>query len=332
MKICIYFKPKAKNDNYEGARLRKTLKGALEVNDITYAKDIVDNYDLIHFMSIDDELKINDAKENHIPIVFSALNCESDESAKMLVVKDGKIILPSKTLKVLNNVDKILVSDNLSKEFLEDNGVTTDIEIVSPGVNLSRFEFQSQLEEGIFYNYFQLERTKKFIVSSGTAKDKRVTDLLISLAKKCPDYKFFHITNNRMSKIMHIAKGIPNNLKFCTLLNSELYCSMMKLASIYIALDNTKHSPITLLDAAASKTQIIALSPLSMNEELLKDLHAYTCDDINKMSELINNLLSGKLEFTIDQAYEYAKENSISKVGKKLIKVYEEILNRRNTK
>ena len=31
MKVLVYFQPNRKYDNYEGARMRKTIKGALEI-------------------------------------------------------------------------------------------------------------------------------------------------------------------------------------------------------------------------------------------------------------------------------------------------------------
>ena len=63
MKICVFFQPKDKYDNFEGMRLRKSIKGALELVDVPYSRNIIDNYDIIHFVSPDDELKINDAIE-----------------------------------------------------------------------------------------------------------------------------------------------------------------------------------------------------------------------------------------------------------------------------
>ena len=45
MKALIYFQPGNKYDNYEGARMRKTIKGALEVVDMQYTSNIYDEYD-----------------------------------------------------------------------------------------------------------------------------------------------------------------------------------------------------------------------------------------------------------------------------------------------
>ena len=54
MKTLVYFQPSSKNDNFEGARMRKTIKGALEVVDSKYTSNLYDDYDVAHFMSPDD--------------------------------------------------------------------------------------------------------------------------------------------------------------------------------------------------------------------------------------------------------------------------------------
>lgn len=326
MKICVYFQPKEKDNIFEGARLRKSIKGALEENNIVYAKDIIDTYDLIHFISLDDELKINDAKEERIPIVFSALNCESDNRAKILTEKDGIYILSPKAIRTLNKADVVLVSDNDSKLLLEENGIMTKIEIVSPGVNLKRFQFNDKLEENIFYNYYQLEKDQKFVTIIGTYKDQELRKELISIAELCPDIHFFYFGNARIGKVMRMMKSIPNNLRFCPLTDNEIYCSMMKCASIYLSLDNSHHCPITLLDAAASKTQIVALEPTKLNKEMLKKLNAYIGDNPSAVAEIINKLIKGELENKADLAYEYAKENSLENVGKRLVEIYQSLI------
>lgn len=328
MKVCVCFNPKEKNDNFEGTRLRKNIKGALELADVPYAKSIIDTYDLIHFISLDDEHKINDAYEEGVPTVFSALYCESDNSASIL---NKTNTLTPKAIKLLDKINVVLVSDNKSKELLVNNGVTSDIKIVTPGVNISRFEFPNSLEGDIFYNYYQLEKDKKFIAVIGTYDDSDVKNQLIEIAKEVP-YPIFYFGNAKVSYVSRLMHKIPANLRFCTLINNELYCSMMKHASVYIALDNNKHSPITLLDAMASKTQIFALKPLGLNEEMLSDKFAYVADNIVDLSNLINQYLKGEIPSKINESYKYAKKNSLKYLSKELINIYQKLIDGRNVK
>ncbi len=326
MKPCIYFEPKIKNDNFEGARLRKNIKNALEINNISYSKAIIDTYDIIHFISIDDELKINDALESNIPVIFSALYCESDECARTSL-KSQPTSLSQKAVRVLNKVDCVLVSDTISKKFLINNGIKTKIEIVTPGVNLSRFEKHNDFKEDIFYSYYQVDKNKKFIVSISTSDDKNVNKKMSFIAKHCPDILFFHFSPiNKNSLTTSFWKDIPSNLKICPLINSELYCSMMKNAFAYLSIDNNYHSPLLLLEVMASKTPIIALSPLQMNEEYLEASKAYVGKNEEEICKIINQLNNNELEYKNDDEYKFAKNNSIEVLGKQLINVYEKII------
>ena len=327
MKVCIYFEPKEKKNNFEGARLRKNIKGALELENIPYAKNFLDTFELAHFLSIKDESNINDLKANNVPVVFSALNCENDETARIMENKGGVSLVSPKAIRVLNKVDYIFVSDNTSKTILQRAGIVAPIHIVSPGVNLSRFEIVDKTQDEIFFQYYQLEKTSKFVVSIGSYEDKETIKKMIEIALLCPKYKFFYF--GRGASEHHVyrkSKKMPANLRLATIMNDEVYCSMMKNAGIFLNLENSRHSPITLLDAAASKTQIIALKPFGYNEEILKDMRACMCENIDEVAKFINGIFEGKIPSSVKESYAYAKKNSLANLGKTLRNEYEQII------
>ncbi len=100
----------------------------------------------------------------------------------------------------------------------------------------------------------------------------------------------------------------------------------MKNASVFLTFDNRRHNPITLFDAAASKTQIVALTPTYNNGELLEKLHAYTGDSTPEVASLITKIMNGELETKTDLAYKVAQENSLRKLGLALKEEYESLL------
>ena len=171
MKVLVYFQPSSKHDNYEGARMRKTIKGALEVIGATYTTNLYDDYDVAHFMSPDDENKLNIALERNVPIVVSALFGEDDPTTRFLnhKNKDGKrtVTLKAKALKMLNKANLILVPCESAKEFLIANGVNKPIETIIPGVNLARFNFSREDEKELFYRYFREDKNKKLVLAVG---------------------------------------------------------------------------------------------------------------------------------------------------------------------
>ena len=50
MKVLISFRVNHKFDNFEGARVRKSIKGALELNEQPYTTSNVDYYDIAHLI------------------------------------------------------------------------------------------------------------------------------------------------------------------------------------------------------------------------------------------------------------------------------------------
>ena len=328
MKACVYFQPKESKDNFEGARLRENLKGSLKVNGISCTSNVNDDYDVAHFLSLDDLSKIKSANKRKIPVIVSALSCESDDSAKFLTEKNGKYTLSPKAKKALNNVDSVLVSDETSKKLLNELGIESQIDVVSPGVDISRFEFDND-NKYIFYQYYQVERNKKIVVVIGTYDDMKAPKKLAFIANMCPNYNFFYFGNTRALKVFNQNMKMPANVRLCQITNNEIYCSMMANASVYLALDNTRHSPITILDAMASKTQIVALLPTLQNTELLEQANAYIGESEEAIASILNNLHDGKFKNRSEDAYQVACENSLENVGKKLIKIYQRELDRR---
>lgn len=324
MKPCIYYEPKGNNLDFEGARLRKNLRSALEISHISYARSVIDTYDLIHFISLNDELKINDISETNIPIVFSALYCESDDNAKT-INSNNYNVLSQKAIRILNKVDLILVNDEASKKFLIVNGIKKVIKVVTAGINLARFESINKLEDDIFYNYYQVDKNKKYVVSISNSNNKELVKKISSIAEKCPNLLFFHFSPN-LTKAKNQNYKHLKNLNICPILNEELYISMMKNATIYLSLENERHSPLTLLDAMASKTQIISLDPSCLNEEMLNGCKAYHGKNEDEISKIINQLINNELQYTTQEAYEYAKKNSIQCLNKDLIEIYEKLL------
>ena len=118
MKILVYFQPSNKYDNFEGARMRKTIKGALETIDVQYTSNLYDECDVAHFMSPDDENKLSLVADRGVPTIVSALFGEDDPLFDIPVQRDYY----GKRLKLINNArhnlffrikdyDQIIVSD-----------------------------------------------------------------------------------------------------------------------------------------------------------------------------------------------------------------------------
>lgn len=154
MKVLITLEPNINKDNFESSRLCKSIRGALELADISHTSSDLENYDIAHLISVEEDALANEVIEKGKPLVVSALMCENDPDAAYLdfKYKDGVIenTLSSKALKYLNKASRVLVPCESARLFLKDNKVVTDITVLPPGVNLSTFDFEKQEEKELF--------------------------------------------------------------------------------------------------------------------------------------------------------------------------------------
>ena len=231
MKVLVHFQPSPKFDNFEGARMRKTIKGALEMVETKYTSNLLDDYDVAHFISPEDEGRMNIAIERRKPVVVSALFGEDDPTTRFLNYKskDGNrtTTLKPKALKMLNKANMVLVPTESAKEFLVDNGVTKPIEVCVPGINLSRFNFSREDEKELFYRYFREDKNKKLVVALGEyAYNMEGIHSIINAAIKKPDVIFYYIgcesfaVNSSRSK--KIIRSAPKNMHFISIPTDDI--------------------------------------------------------------------------------------------------------------
>ena len=329
MRPCIYFAPKAQLDNFQGTRLRKNLKGSLELVNLEYAKNLFDEHDLAHFLTVNDESKIDDEIDAGVKVVFSALYAEEDPSCRIFSPNKDEKELSNKALRLLNKVDLVLVPTEEDKKLLKNNDVVSRIEVLSPGVNLSRFRKTGSEEDEVFFEYSQIEKHSKCIASVGALNDKETIEKLFEIARLLPDYKFFYFGPGKhpWSSLFKRHK-IPGNVKLSGLTNDEVYCSLLKQIKHFLVLGETNASSLlTLLEVMASKTDIITLNNVKNNKEILiKEKRAHVCANNEEIVATIKGIDNGKIPSLAEEGYKYAKKNSLANLGPKLVNLYQSLM------
>ena len=331
MKVLVYFQPSPKHDNFEGARMRKTIKGALEVIDLKYTSNLYDDYDVAHFMSPDDESKLVIALERKIPIVVSALFGEDDPTTRFLnhKHKDGKVIvsLKPKALRLLNKATLVLVPCESAKEFLIRNGVNRPIEIILPGVNLARFNFSREDEKELFYRYFREDKDKKLILAMGEySNNMEGINALINAAKKKEDAEFYYIGCETFAanygNCKRIIKNAPKNVHFKTILPDDIYRSMLLNADVFMLPGNSPAGIVSIEEAMAANCQLIVRSSAICPEFLENNKTAYIADDSETLTALCLDYLESKIKSTTEEAYQKISSYNLVNFGHKLFDIY----------
>lgn len=329
MRILIYFEQKKRNKkNYEGARVRKSLKGACELLGISYTSDPREHYDIAHFVGANDEEIINEALLNKAPVVISALMCESDPDAAMLIQKGEVPMLKPRVLKILNRVTLVIVPTEEGRIILKHAGVETPIRVLSEGVNLSRFDQTKELEKQVFLRYYHLEKGSKLVVTvSDYEKDSGLADLA-SIARKRPDAEFYYFGRKKFfmpRAIRHVIKSAPKNCHFNDIVDDDLYRSALMNANVCFLPGYKKGGTVTLLDAMAARCQIIARENAVYGDMLINKKHAYLCKNTTECEKRLSSYLDGFLEKTTDYAYELAKSKDLKKIGASLKDIYDSL-------
>lgn len=339
MKVLVYFQPSQKHDNFEGARMRKTIKGALEVSNSVFTSNIYDDYDVAHFMSPDDENKLNIAVERKVPVVVSALFGEADPSTRFLNYKskDGKRIstLKPKALRMLNKADLILVPCESAKELLIANGVNRKIEICMPGVNLSRFNFSREDEKELFYRYFREDKNKKLVLALGEyAYNLEGIHAVIDAAIKRPDVTFYYVgdesfaLNSRRSK--KIIRSSPKNMHFIGIPTDDIYRSMFLNADVFMLPGYNFAGFISLEEAMASNCQLIVRKNAICPEALENEKTAYVAEFSETLTSLCLDYLDGKIKPTTEEAYNKIASRNLETFGQELIGFYKALTDKKN--
>ncbi|MCX5775024.1 MAG: glycosyltransferase [Firmicutes bacterium] len=330
MRILIYFEPKRRNQKiYEGVRVRKSLKGACELNGISYTSDPRESYDIAHFVGVRDEEVINEALLKKAPVIISALMCENDPDAAMLVQKGEVPTLAPRTLRILNRVTLIIVPTEDGRIILKHAGVETPIRVLSEGVNLSRFDPTNELEKQIFLRYYHLEKSRKLVVSVGVYDKEAGLHDLVNIARKRPDSEFYFFGRKKgwfMPRVVRrVLKVAPKNCHFQPIVDDDVYRSALLNANVFFVPSYVKAGTVSFLDAMAAKCQIIARESAVYADMLTNKKEAHICKTTSECEKKLGSFLDGKLESTVDAAYELAQTVDLKKVGMALKDIYDSL-------
>ena len=335
MKVFIPYEHKRDAIRYEGARLRKTLKGECELAGLRWVDSLLERPDIAHLTSLEEEMLLIDAKWRRIPCVVSAFYSENEEKGAFLEKEtNGTPKVSERGVKFLNRADLVLVPNEMMRNVCLSSGVTSPIRVHPASIRLDRFSLSSP-EAGIFPRYYGVRPGDKIVVSTGEYDDKNTMEILSAAAKACPDIQFYFFgSSSRPALSVRLAlgqKSAPKNLHFKPIVQDDVYRSALICAGAYLSLNSLRCESMALLEAMASKTQIIALYN-HFYEPLIKDKEtAWVAMHLEEVVSYLHSLYSPHQKSTIIAGWQLAKSRSIDIASKELLSIYEELLGRTKT-
>lgn len=332
MKSLVYFKPSSSSASFEGVRLRKNLKGALELSSIPWVDSVYADPEIIHIISPDDESIVKTARLEGAKVVTSAFYCENDPNARFLERNSmGGFVLTKPAFKLLSESDLVLVPSAFCMDFVRAQGLSPRMEVLSPGVNLARFEEADPDETGIFFRYFRIPQGTPYCLSVGDLNDEDVKKGMEQIAFLVPEMKFFFLGYDKKGgvsnqTVIRFNKSAPSNLTYSSLVEDDVYRSALINAKAIVLFDGSHPNNITALEAMASRVQIFSLGTVAFPDLIEDKKNAYCFMQASELAKSLQSHCLGKLKSTIIEGYKTATENSLTSVGARLKSYYESLL------
>lgn len=326
MKILIY----SGEDklSFEKNRLRKNIKGQLELSNIKYTTSIYDlNYNIAHFLSLKDYQKVKFELPNKVKKVISLFYCLEDNSNISYKIVNNKPYFDINSLNSINEFDLILVPSIFFKEKLLDLNNLLNIEVLHPAVNTTYFSKISNYSNMVAYRYFQFNLDSQIAISLFTEKDKNVLDRLIYLANNFPKIKFVGIysSNKVKFKFRNMLKKIPQNLIITPLIENDLYISLINISTIFLILGSFAGNVMQIYEAFAAETEIFALRESVFEDVLIDKENGYIYNNVEGLSKGLSDYLSNKLDKKTSLGRKTAVDNNLTNAGKKLLNLYKKL-------
>ena len=272
MKVLVEYSPGAHLDRYIATRLRKNIKGALELVGTSWVESMFAEPDVVHLISPDDE--------------------------KTALLTSGLALRA--------------------------------IRVVTPGVNLARFDAHSDIEKIVFRRYFRLEEGVPYCLTAGEIDDERL-EAMAELASLVPGVTFFYFLTSKKgpakpSYLRRKSKHYPRNLILSGLVEDDVYRSGVVGALAYLSFASIGADELAVLEAMAAKTPVLSLGHPFWSEELTSSKAYRAYPSVERLAKAIESLAQGKGQPTIIEAYRLARKNSLAVLGRKLVSLYMEAI------
>lgn len=331
MEVFIGNQPTPKDEIFIARRLRKNIKGALELKGIRWIENSRGQCDLEHFLSPNEGFSAREEAKGAKRVV-SALYSEYDSSARFLT-KDAKGFyqLSAKGKKVLAEADAVFLPSKAALALLLHSGFDNkNVHIVTPGVNLSRFADDDPVENNLFYRYFRFPTNKPYAIIVGSLDDDFALKNAEFFAKAFPFFQFFYFSSASeasASTLKRLNSKNPKNLFFSHPVDDDVYRSALINAALYISFDGGVLNTIGVLEAMAAMTPVILIVPASvgLNENMANGVCIYDTSP-EAAAKKMNSLHEEEYNLMLSRAHALAEANSLEVLGEQLRHNYNQLL------
>lgn len=330
MKVLLY-KGKIDVDKSGVGKAVKHQEEALTLAGVPYTLNEKDDFDIIHINTIfpSSLIVLEKAKKEGKKVVIHAHTTEEDIKNSFLFSNMAAPAL-KKWLKLLySKADILLTPTPYSKKLLQSYGIDKEIIPITNGINLNFWKKDNAAGER-FRQKYGFTKEDKVIMSVGLLIERKGILEFLELARRMPEYKFIWFGYDqpalRTPKVTEAIKEKTDNVLFPGYINSSLLMEAYNGCDVYIFPTKEETEGIVLLEALATKTKTI-ISDIPIYDGWLMDgVNVYKAKNVDEFEEKIKGIINYKLPDLTNSGYKIAYDRSIEKVGLKLKKIYEKLL------
>lgn len=316
-----------------GKAIKHQMK-SLEDENIEYTTDIkCKDYDILHINTwfLKSYFVAKKAKRHKKKIVYHAHSTEEDYRNGFILANQTSKLIKWWLIKCYSLGDVIITPTEYSKNILKGyKGLENKkIYAISNGVELDFFKHNKKygLDFRKMYGY---KKEDKVIVGIGLYIERKGIVDFVELAKRMPEYKFIWFGHSPLAAATQPVKEAVNtkldNLIFAGHVDREIIRSAFNGCDLYIFPTYEETEGIPIIEAISCGTDAI-IRDIPIFDGWLEDgKNVYKAKDVNDFEIKIKKFLNKELKSVSKNAYPVAVERDQKNIGKKLRKVYEEVL------
>lgn len=308
---------------------------ALELNNIEYTTCNKDkDFDLVHINTpfINSYFEAKRAKRLGKKVIMHAHSTEEDFKNSFMFSNTLAPLYKKWLIKLYNQGDHIITPTPYSKKLLESYGIDIPITPISNGIDLGRFK-NSRENEHQFVERFKISSDDKLVISVGWVFERKGFDTFVEVASNFPDVKFIWFGDVEKSaptgNILKILKNLPDNVLMAGYVDASTLIGAYSRCDVFFFPSREETEGIVVLEALACRCKNVLLRDIPVFEGWMKGgVNCHMGNDSNDFIALINDIVYSGSNSLANAGYEVASQRNIKEVGKQLIAVYHETLNR----
>lgn len=331
MRILLYQKgEKTLSKSGIGRAMKHQIRALTEAG-VDFTTNEKDYYDIVHINTVDFGAR-SMAKQAHREgkkVVYHAHSTEEDFRNSFIFSNQLSPLFKKHIISSYELGDYILTPTPYSKRILEGYDLTKPIFDVSNGIDLNKYQpDERKMKE--FREFFDLSEDQRVVISVGLYFERKGLPDFMEVARALPDVTFIWFGHTPLAsvtaKVREAIKNKPDNVILPGYIKGDVIEGAYAAADVFFFPSYEETEGIVVLEALASKCQVIVRDIGVYDPWLVDKENCYMGDNNNEFIRLIQGIIREEIPKTIDKGYEVAESRSILEIGNKLKGIYESLM------